>query len=143
MYVVDASVWVSRLHKDDTNHADSHDWLKAAIESNEVLLGPTLLLSEVAGPIARITGDGAAGVDAMGLLMATRNLTFSVVDFVLGLSAGNSAGWLRLKGADAVYLALAEAHDCALVTWDKEFLERSASSSIQVVRPSDLLVAGQ
>lgn len=142
MFVVDASVWVSRFHQGDVNHAASREWLELAVANREELVGPTLLLAEVAGPIARLTRDSSEGSAAMGALMGFPNLAFVAVDYDLGLWSGNLAGGLKLKGADAVYLALAESRNCALVTWDKELLDRSASTSAQVVRPSDLLTAG-
>ena len=32
----------------------------------------------------------------------------------------------RLRGADSVYIAVAEAFDAALITWDTEMLERGS-----------------
>jgi predicted nucleic acid-binding protein len=54
--VIDASVWVSRFVTHDPHHAASARWLATTTASEGLLAAPTLVLPEVAGPIARITG---------------------------------------------------------------------------------------
>ncbi len=44
----------------------------------------------------------------------------------LGISAAQLAADLHLRGADAVYVAIAEALSLPLVTWDREQLTRAA-----------------
>ncbi len=55
MYVVDASVWVSRLVPADVHHDLSRRWMTASAASGALLIGPALLLPEVAAAIARRT----------------------------------------------------------------------------------------
>jgi predicted nucleic acid-binding protein len=46
-------------------------------------------------------------------------------DVSLGLRAAEIAGEIRLRGADSVYVALAEALSLPLYTWDKEIIDRT------------------
>ena len=48
----------------------------------------------------------------------------------------------RLKGADAVYVALTEAHADTLITWDKELLQRGPAV-VPTITPADWLQANQ
>jgi predicted nucleic acid-binding protein len=49
------------------------------------------------------------------------------LDATLAQRAAQVAARHRLKGADAIYVAVAEAFDASLVTGDGEMLERGAS----------------
>ena len=42
----------------------------------------------------------------------------------------------RLRGADAVYVATAEAHDALLVTWDQEMLDRGGAV-VETMTPAE------
>lgn len=90
--------------------------------------------------MARITGDPFEARLAASLLLRSPNVTFAPIDYELAVLASQMASDLQLKGADSVYVAVAEAHNCELVTWDKTQLER-AGARVPVHRPSDLLAA--
>ena len=55
--VVDASVVVSRLLPHDAHHEASRRWLARHVAQGGLLIAPALLLPEVAGAIARRTGE--------------------------------------------------------------------------------------
>ena len=57
MYVIDASVWVSWFIPDDAHHALVRQWIDRALERESEIFAPGILLPEVAGALARITGD--------------------------------------------------------------------------------------
>jgi predicted nucleic acid-binding protein len=46
----------------------------------------------------------------------------------------------RLRGADAVYIAVAERMESTLVSWDQEMLERG-QAIVTTARPDNLLAA--
>jgi predicted nucleic acid-binding protein len=52
------------------------------------------------------------------------------MDLFLALRATDIAIENRLRGADAVYAAVAEDFDAVLVSWDEEMLERCPESVI-------------
>lgn len=83
MFVVDASVWVSRFLPDDDFHKVSKAWLDKMIEEGIVLAAPALLIPEVAGAIARRTGSARAGIPAARLLEDLPNGKIMPIDAVL------------------------------------------------------------
>ena len=132
--VVDASVWVSRFVTHDPHHAASVQWLAETTATDGTLAAPTLLLPEVAGPIARITGKPGLGRRAVARLLGVPGVRIVTMDPELADGAARLAADLRLRGADAVYVALARRLGLPLVTLDGEQLERAASV-VSVRRP--------
>lgn len=124
MTVVDASVMVSALQPDDVNYQVSRAWLDRQIDERRPLAAPYLLLSEIAGAIARVTGDPSAGHTAVASVLAIHSLTLIPDVGEPPTLASQLAADLQLKGADATYVAVAMHLDMDLVTWDHEQLER-------------------
>lgn len=124
--VVDASVWVSALYLPDANNAASRHWLEEAASIGASVV-PILALAEVAGAIARRTGSAERGAMAARRIEAMPGLRVIELDAVLGRSAADLAARLRLRGADAVYVATALSLSIPLVTWDDELLARAAA----------------
>jgi predicted nucleic acid-binding protein len=124
LIVVDASIMVSALYPQDVHHQQSRQWLWQAILAGERLVAPMLLLSEVAGAIARRSGDEFQGRRAVQRLLGLQQLRFFPIEARLGLLAAQFAVELRLRGADAVYVALAAQAHIPLITWDREQRER-------------------
>lgn len=85
---------------------------------------PTLILPEVAAAIIRPTGDERLGVEAVRRLESMRGIHFIPLDHHMAELATDVAVRHRLRGADAVYMALAQDCGTTLVTWDKELLSR-------------------
>ena len=124
MFVVDASVWLSRFVSTDTHHRLSRSWVGVQLEQGNLLVSPALLLAEVAGAVARRTGLVEVAARTTDLIQRLPQTRLVPVDANLGLSSARLAAELRLKGADAVYVALAQRLNVPLVTWDREQLER-------------------
>lgn len=138
MFVIDASVWISRLLQDEPGHKDSRDWLTSVVEKMETIVEPTLVLAEVAGALARRAGNASAAHRAVQAIVRSPGISLVPLDRTASLAAAQLAADLRLKGADAVYVALAGMTGCELVTWDRTQLERGGGR-VPVRRPSDLL----
>jgi predicted nucleic acid-binding protein len=66
------------------------------------------------------------------------SLSLALLDDALATRAAEIAMTHRLRGADAVYVAVAEAFNATLITWDTEMLERAAAV-VPTVTPSDWL----
>jgi predicted nucleic acid-binding protein len=124
MTVVDASVWVSVLSEGELDHEVSRVWL--ALESKTGVTIPTLALAEAAGAVARRTGSPADGQVAYATLLATPGLRIMTVDADVGREAAEIAASHRLRGADAVYVAVARLLALPLATLDREMQERAA-----------------
>jgi len=124
--VVDASVWVSRFISGDVNHGASRHWLDRYVAGGGQLAAPVLLLLEVAGAIARRTGHAALAHQAVLYLETFAPLRIIGLNAHLGTRAARLAADLRLRGADAAYVALAAQLGIPLVTWDAEQQTRSS-----------------
>jgi len=77
-------------------------------------------------------------MQALSLLQRLPNMRLVPIEADLAQLAGRFAADLGLRGADAVYVSLADRLGVPLVTWDREQRERS-TASIDVVMPQDLL----
>ncbi len=135
--VVDASVWVSRLLPQDTNHSATREWLARHLENGSLTASPTLALAEVAGAVARRTASARLGTRAVQSLLAVPGLRLIAVDRRLAMTAGRLAADLALRGADAVYVAAALDLGVPLVSWDAEQRERGRRR-IRVLTPDEV-----
>ena len=131
MIVTDASIWVSRFMPGDTFHQQSRAWVWQATASGLTLAAPTLMLAEVSGAIARRVGDVKLGYEIVQQIRRLPNVQLVPLDETLADFAAQVASAHRLRGADAVYVAVAHHLGASLVSWDQE----------QVDRASDLIVA--
>ncbi len=134
MIVVDASVWVSGLTPRDIYHEASRHWLESQLTQNVSLIIPIICLAEVAGAIAQVTGTSENGEYAVDQILARPNLRIFPIDHALGMDAVQMAAQLRLRGADAVYVALARRLNVPLATWDQELFQRGGQA-VAIQRP--------
>lgn len=132
--VIDANVWISRLIPGEVHHAASAYWFNSYIAAGGALVVPVLLLVEVAGGIARRTGDATLGDQAVDELLNLPGVQIVNLDQPLATRAAEIAAELRLRGADAAYVAAADYLNVPLVTWDREQLAR-ATGRIAVRTP--------
>jgi predicted nucleic acid-binding protein len=123
---VDASVWVARLVPRDVHHDASRLWLEAYVARGGSLISPILLLAEVAGAIARRTGDADLGTRAVEQILRVPKIGLVPTDPRLGKLAAQLAADLGLRGADAAYVGLAYHLSVPLVTWDPQQQERAS-----------------
>ena len=128
MIVVDASVWVSISMPTDSFRTVSRAWLAAALRADESFAGPSLVLAELAGAVARKTGDVSKADGAVRRIDSTPNVTLLPVDDALAREAARLAADLGLRGADATYVAVARRLGCPLVTWDAEMVRKTAGT---------------
>jgi predicted nucleic acid-binding protein len=138
--VIDASVWVSVSIPDDAHHATTRQWLERILPS-EWLVTPTLGLVETAGAIARRTGSARLAQRAIDAIQQLPNTTVVVPDASLWQQALDVSASRALRGADAVYVALAEALNVPLATWDAEQRAR-AGRRVRSLSPSACDMAG-
>ncbi|MBI3635378.1 MAG: PIN domain-containing protein [Candidatus Rokubacteria bacterium] len=133
--VVDASVIVSRLVTRDVNHEISRRWLDRHVADGGLIVAPAVLLPEVAGAITRRTGRRRLARRAIAALLRLPELRLVTIDAALAEVAARLAGDLKLRGADALYVATAARLRLALVTWDVEQQARGGAE-VAVVSPS-------
>ena len=132
--IVDASIWVSRLVSIDAHHSFGLTWLQNFVISGGPCVAPVLLLAEVAGAISLQTGQAPLGQAALKLLLCMPALRIVSADRRLGPSAAQLAADLGQRGADAVYIALAQQLKVPLITGDQGQIDRT-DSVITVQQP--------
>ncbi len=124
-FVTDASLWVARLVPQDTFHDAVRAWMDSRLAENVELLAPSLLLAEVAGAISRRTGDAGLAQSASSRLETLPGLRIIQMDRALLQDAARLAAGLGLRGADAVYVAVASRLNLPLVTLDSDQRQRA------------------
>ncbi len=92
-----------------------------------MLVAPALLLAEVAAAISRRLGRPQFALHAAGTLSSFVPLRIVQMDATLITEATNIAANYGLRGAGAIYVAVAKQVGIPLLTWDKEQLTRPAS----------------
>jgi predicted nucleic acid-binding protein len=140
MYTIDASVHISALNPTEAGSADSQAFLAQVQRQRVPLFCPTLLLVEVAAAIARVLGDAGRAVALAMELRGWPNQTLVSLDEPLADRAADLAAAARLRGADAVYAAVAQQYGTVLVTLDRQQLER-LPPVVKTTRPADVLCA--
>ena len=123
--VIDASVWVAAFLARDVHHPDAVVLLRRVVEEGLMVATPLLALSEVAGAIARQTDDSELAEKITVFLHAQSWIQFVPLTDDLAIEAATAAAQQRLRGADAVYVALAAQRALTLITQDREMLERT------------------
>jgi len=137
-YTIDASVLTNALNSREQGSQESQKFLARIEQENCEIICPTLLIPEVAAALSRALGDHKKG---MAFALAVRDLpdlTLVALDEPLAVAAAELAARHRLRGADAVYAAVAEQYQTTLVTNDRQQLEW-LSGILPVVRPAQAL----
>lgn len=138
MYTIDASVHVSALNPAEMGSEGSQAFLALVQRQDIPLFCPTLLLVEVAAAVARALGDARRAAALAVVLRGWPNQTLVPLDEPLAGRAASLAATALLRGADAVYAAVAQQYDTTLVTLDRQQLER-LPPEVKTARPADLL----
>lgn len=138
IFTVDASVFVNAWTPGEAGQRQSHRLLTRFYEEATPIVAPTLLLVEVAAAIARGHGDAALARSFAETLSRLPHLVLLPLDDLLAHQATEIASSYRLRGADAVYVAVARRFASTLVTRDEEQARR-ASPVIKTASPATLL----
>lgn len=123
--IVDASVWVAGVLEKDAHHEVSLSFMHRFVKERQIATVPLLAWPEIAGAVARRTGDPDRGMRAAELIIAQAWVKGVSLDASLASESMRLAAELRLRGADAVYVALAATCREPLITLDAEMLERA------------------
>lgn len=138
MITVDASVHVNALNPAETGSAESKAFLDWLQQERQPVTSPTLLLVEVAAAVARSQNDTERGIEAMQRLQDLPRHIWLPLDRSLAAQSARLAARYRLRGADAVYAAVAQRARTTLVTADRQQLER-LREAITVMSPAEAL----
>jgi predicted nucleic acid-binding protein len=138
MYTLDASVHISALNSLEPESGASQALLRLVHQRQIPLLCPTLLPVEVAAAIGRLMDDADRAVAMAALVRDWPNQTLVPLDSAVVDRASDLAARSRLRGADAVYAAVAQQYGTTLITLDRQQLER-LPPEVRTARPADVL----
>jgi predicted nucleic acid-binding protein len=137
-YTVDASVFVNAFNSHEDGHAASLEILSAIQQTGDPVVVPTLLLPEIASAVARASNDLVGAFQYAEATAALPHLTLVSLTPPMARQAAMLAATHRLRGADAVYVAVARRYGTALVSRDEE--QRSRGSAVVTCQtPEDAL----
>lgn len=127
MSVVDASLFVAAVTPQENRHEQAVAWLNWALAETATLDVPAIVLSEVAAAISRGQDDNDLAQRALTLLLGTDLIQIFPVTQELAKRAAAISIEQRIRGCDAVYVALAEQLGTELVSLDQQQLERGTA----------------
>jgi predicted nucleic acid-binding protein len=135
---IDASVWVALSDPSEREHETCRRFFRQIRTQLSELRTPTFLLVEVAAAAARKSRDTDVGLNLARRVRSLPMQQWYPLDDELTQVAERLGARLFLRGADAVYAAVAAATDSTLVTLDRELATRS-SPDIPTISPADWL----
>src|SRR5437764_1880176 len=120
MLTVDASVGVNADSPAEPENLSSRAFLDQIATARTTIFVPTLLRVEVAAAISRTRKDAALAREYSEKMAALPFVRWIALDLSLAAQASALAADHGLRGADAVYAAVAIAHGCDLISLDHE-----------------------
>lgn len=126
MLTLDANIYARDIDPNDPNYPDCHALIERLKQGDVRVVVPTLLLAELAASISRVRRDPMRARITVDALQALPFLEFVDLDRTLGQEAAEIAADRGVKGADAIYVAVARRYGSTLVTLDQEQATRAA-----------------
>lgn len=137
--VVDASVYVADAVHGEASHTVASEFLVALARQGVDLFLPSIAMPEVAAAVARVVGDSTLAIEATQLYRAWPRTHIVPVDEWLSERTVVVASTRRIRGCDAIYVALAQHLGIALVSLDHEQRER-APEDVSALTPAAALL---
>ena len=138
MYTIDTSVWVNGFDRREPGHTISRQVLDLLGTLTLPIIVPYLVLAEVAGAISR-TRNSPAQAQAFAIALSRLpNVTLVPLDAVLAQQALALAAQYGLRGAVAIYAAVALHTGSILLSLDNEHHTR-LQGIVSTRMPADLL----
>ena len=128
MYTIDASVWINGFDQREAGHDASRKLLDLLSVRALPLVLPNLVLAEVAGAVSRTRSNPVQGEALAASIARLANARLVPLDDILANRAAGLAAQHGLRGADAVYGAVALQAGATLITLDNEQLSRLPSA---------------
>lgn len=138
MYTIDASIHVNAVNPTEAGFSISQAFLRLLRQYHVPQVCPMLLLVEIAASVARALDDTGYAIRLAAMIRTWPDHVLVPLDGPLVERAVQIAAGARLRGADAVYAAVAEQYNATLVTLDRQQLER-LPSIVRVLDPADAI----
>ena len=140
MLTIDANVFVAARVKTRSTHTDSDQFLSRLALNAIRIYCPALVLPEAAAAVVRVTGRVSLTNAALRQIINFPSLTLVDLTADRARSAADVAIACRLRGADAICVAVAQEYGTTLITWDQELLTRG-TAAVTIMTPADWLAA--
>ena len=127
MAVIDASVYIALVNAHEREHSSSWAWFEQSRAAGELVVAPVILLAEVASALSRGMGDPTLAHRVVQQLARSEVIELIQITMAMAERAAEIAAEHRIRGCDAVYVALADQLSDTLVTLDRQQLERGAA----------------
>ncbi len=134
-FTIDASVFVNAFSPTEVGSDQSWRFLQAIVAADTPIIVPALLLVEVVAALARKQNNTEMALNLIEELPQLGRITFIPLDEDLAQASAAIAAHHRLRGSDAVYVAVARRFGATLVTLDAEQQTRAAPL-VPVQRPT-------
>lgn len=138
LYTVDASVFVNAFNYAEVDYEISQAFLRRLHDQDRPILVPTLIFAEIAAGIARGRGDSELARNYVLEIAEFPHITTVAIDESLALESADLAARSRIRGCDAIYVAVAHRFGATLVTRDRQQRERAAGH-VPVFTPAELV----
>jgi predicted nucleic acid-binding protein len=113
--LLDASVWIAAVDKDDRFHSAAR---RLALSPTQPLGALDLTIYEVANVVGVVKGQGDLAARICRAIIKSSNRAFTRIDAALSEQAVQLAVDNRLTAYDAAYVAAARKHSWTLVSAD-------------------------
>lgn len=136
--VLDASVLVAATRPNEPYHNNAQSSLQRLMAERVTMFVPTIALVELALAFSRGGADASLAEQVVEAYRQHPDLELVPVDEALAGVAATIAARQRIRGCDAVYVALAQEQRAVLVTLDNEQRQR-APATVSAWTPEELL----
>ena len=136
LYTLDASILVSACRPAERGHGDARALMDALQHHATPLVEPTLLIVEIAAALGHSGTRAELALELTQSLTQLPRMTLVHLDTRMGQQAAKLAATHQLRGADAVYAAVALLYGAHLVTLDKEQARRHPQT-LSVLSPAE------
>ena len=111
MTVIDASVYVALINVGECEHTACWSWFQGELNQQRTVSAPVILLAEVAAALSRGVGDPLLAHHVVRHLLESGLVELVPVTAALSERAATIAADHRIRGCDAIYVALAESQE--------------------------------
>lgn len=138
MFTLDANIFIRDTDPNQPFHAECRSLLEVLEQRQIKVVVPNLLLAEVAATLSRTRRDAMRARITFASIAAFAHIQLVPLNDVLAEEAAEIAADRAIRGADAVYVAVARRYGCTLVSLDREQRERAAPL-VRTLTPAEVL----
>jgi len=136
MYCIDASVFINAEIEDEKFHEHSAKLMQNIRNQGITIIVPEIVLPEISSAISRGTNDPEKALKFIKELKQIPNIVLIPIDRELADKASQLAAEYRLRGCDAIYVAVALLFKAKLISLDRQQIER-ATECVETAMPQE------